>query len=100
MSNGLINNNDEKNDSKIDISNQDKDIKNNSTYNINNSTQIEETKMINSSDNNNISILKNIGLFERNNSQPKLTIKKGRNQKSINFIYNLVKYINYKLYLK
>ena len=83
MSNGLINNNDEKNDSKIDISNQDKDIKNNSTYNINNSTQIEETKMINSSDNN-ISILKNIGLFERNNSQPKLTIKKGRNQKSIN----------------
>ena len=73
MSNGLINNNDEKNDSKIDISNQDKDIKNNSTYNINNSTQIEETKMINSSDNN-ISILKNIGLFERNNSQPKLTI--------------------------
>ena len=84
MSNGLINNNDQKNDSKIDISNQDKDIKNNSTYNINNSTQIEETKMINSSDNNNISILKNIGLFERNNSQPKLTIKKGRNQKSIN----------------
>ena len=84
MSNGLINNNDEKNDSKIDISNQDKDIKNNSTYNINNSTQIEETKMINSSDNNNIGILKNIGLFERNNSQPKLTIKKGRNQKSIN----------------
>ena len=84
MSNGLINNNDEKNDSKIDISNQDKDIKNNSTYNINNSTQIEETKMINSSDNNNISILKNIGLFERNNSQPKLIIKKGRNQKSIN----------------
>ena len=83
MSNGLINNNDEKNDSKIDISNQDKDIKNNSTYNINNSTQIEETKMINSSDNN-ISILKNIGLFERNNSQPKLTIKKGRNQKNIN----------------
>ena len=83
MSNGLINNNDEKNDSKIDISNQDKDIKNNSTYNINNSTQIEETKMINSSDNN-ISILKNIGLFERNNSQPKLIIKKGRNQKSIN----------------
>ena len=83
MSNGLINNNDEKNDSKIDISNQDKDIKNNSTYNINNSTQIEETKMINSSDNN-ISILKNIGLFERNNSQPKLTIKKGRNQKGIN----------------
>ena len=83
MSNGLINNNDEKNDSKIDISNQDKDIKNNSTYNINNSTQIEETKMINSSDNN-ISILKNIGLFERNNSKPKLTIKKGRNQKSIN----------------
>ena len=83
MSNGLINNNDEKNDSKIDISNQDKDIKSNSTYNINNSTQIEETKMINSSDNN-ISILKNIGLFERNNSQPKLTIKKGRNQKSIN----------------
>lgn len=82
MSNDLININDEKNDSKIDNINQDKDNKNNSTYNINNSTQIEETKMINSSDNN-INILKNVGLFERNNSQPKLIIKNGRNQKGI-----------------
>ena len=83
MSNGLINNNDEKNDSRIDNLNQDKDTKNNSSYNVNKSIQIEETKMINSTDNN-ISILKNIGIIERNNSQPKLPIKKGRNQKSIN----------------
>ena len=83
MSNGLINNSEGKNEHKNDDLNQDKDIKNNSSYNINNISQIEESKIINSSDNN-ISILKNIAIIERNNSQPKLPIKKGRNQNNIN----------------
>ena len=83
MSNDFINNNDEKNESKEKVTlNQDKDIKNSSTNNINSSTQLEETK-INNSNNTNINIIENFGIIERSSSQPKLPLKKGRNQKGI-----------------
>ena len=83
MSNDFINNNDEKNESKEKVTlNQDKDIKNSSTNNINSSTQLEETKINNSNDTN-INIIENFGIIERSSSQPKLPLKKGRNQKGI-----------------
>ena len=83
MSNDFINNNDEKNESKEKVTlNQDKDIKNSSTNNINSSTQLEETKINNSNDTN-INIIENFGIIERSSSQPKLPLKKGRNQKCI-----------------
>ena len=83
MSNDFINNNDEKNESKEKVTlNQDKDIKNSSTNNINSSTQLEETKINNSNDTN-INIIENFGIIERSSSQPKLPLKKGRNQKDI-----------------
>jgi hypothetical protein len=83
MPNDLINNNDEKNESKEKITlNQDKDIKNNSTNNINSSTQLEETKMNNPNDTN-INIIENFGIMERSSSQPRLPLKKGRNQRGI-----------------
>ena len=83
MSNDFINNNDEKNESKEKVTlNQDKDIKNSSTNNINSSTQLEETKINNSNDTN-INIIENFGIIERSSSQPKLPLKKRRNQKGI-----------------
>ena len=83
MSNNFINNNDEKNESKEKVTlNQDKDIKNSSTNNINSSTQLEETKINNSNDTN-INIIENFGIIERSSSQPKLPLKKGLNQKGI-----------------
>ena len=83
MSKDFINNNDEKNESKEKVTlNQDKDIKNSSTNNINSSTQLEETKINNSNDTN-INIIENFGIIERSSSQPKLPLKKGRNQKGI-----------------
>ena len=83
MSNDFINNNDEKNESKEKVTlNQDKDIKNSSTNNINSSTQLEETKINNSNDTN-INIIENFGIIERSSSQPKLPLKKGRYQKGI-----------------
>ena len=83
MSNDFINNNDEKNESKEKVTlNQDKDIKNSSTNNINSSTQLEETKINNSNDTN-INIIENFGIIERSSSQPKLPLKTGRNQKGI-----------------
>ena len=48
----------------------------------NSSTQLEETKINNSNDTN-INIIENFGIIERSSSQPKLPLKKRRNQKGI-----------------
>ena len=86
MSNELINNMEENNESKeIIMMNLDKNNKNSSTNNaVNKSTQIEEHKLSPNEKNNHI--INNIAQIERSSSQSQLNFKKGRNARIINSV--------------
>ena len=86
MSNELINNMEENNESKeIIMMNLDKNNKNSSTNNaFNKSTQIEEHKLNPNEKNNHI--INNIAQIERSSSQSQLNFKKGRNARIINSV--------------
>ena len=86
MSNELINNMEENNESKeIIMMNLDKNSKNSSTNNaVNKSTQIEEHKLNPNEKNNHI--INNIAQIERSSSQSQLNFKKGRNARIINSV--------------
>ena len=86
MSNELINNMEENNESKeIIMMNLDKNNKNSSSNNaVNKSTQIEEHKLNPNEKNNHI--INNIAQIERSSSQSQLNFKKGRNARIINSV--------------
>ena len=86
MSNELINNMEENNESKeIIMMNLDKNNKNSSSNNaVNKSTQIEEHKLNPNEKNNHI--INNIAQIERSSSQPQLNFIKGRNARIINSV--------------